>query len=100
MTDQYIACLGDYNFTHIAKYAKKRYIEGVNTITLLSQANSEREREEIALVCLLDIEDNEVKNLKLTCRYANDCKIENCREILRNLIQEMSGSQSASPAGA
>jgi len=89
MTDRYIACLGDYQFTRIAEYAKKRYIDGISTVTLLSQANSEREREEIALVCLLDVEDNEVKNLKLTCKYADKCKIDFCRDVLRKLIQDL-----------
>jgi len=89
MSDSYIACLGDYKFSRIAEFAKKRYIDGISTVTLLSQATSEREREEIALVCLLDIEDTEVRNLKLTCKYANDCKIDFCRDVLRKLIQDL-----------
>jgi len=89
MTDHYIACLGDYQFSRIAQFAKKRYIDGISTVTLLSQASCEREREEIALVCLLDIEDSEVKNLKLTCKYATECKIDFCRDVLRKLIQDL-----------
>ena len=89
MTNRYIACLGDYQFSRIAEYAKKRYIDGISTITLLNQATCEREREEIALVCLLDIEDSEVKHLQLTCKYAHECKIDFCRDVLRKLIQDL-----------
>lgn len=89
MTDRYIACLGDYNFSRIAEYAKKRYIDGINTVTLLSQASNEQEREEIALVCLLDIKDSEVRDLNLTCKYAKDCKIDFCRDVLRKMIQDL-----------
>lgn len=89
MTKQYIACLGDYQFSRIADYAKKRYIDGISTMVLMNQATSEKEREEIALVCLLDIEDSEVKSLKLTCKYATECKIDFCRDVLRKMIQDL-----------
>ena len=81
-------CLGEYDFDRIAEYARKKFIDGVSTITLMSHAQSEREREEIALVCSLDIEDAQVKDLKLQCRHANHCKITNCRTLLRELIQQ------------
>ena len=89
MTKQYVACLGDYQFSRIAEYAKKRYVDGISTMALMNQASCEREREEIALVCLLDIDDSEVKSLKLTCKYANECKIEFCRDVLRKMIQDL-----------
>jgi len=54
---------------------------------LLEQARSETEREVIALVCMLDIEDKFVIDVKLDCRYADDCKVTNCRDKLRKLIE-------------
>jgi len=54
---------------------------------LLKQARSETEREVIALVCMLDIEDEFVLDIKLDCCYAHDCKITNCRDKLRKLIE-------------
>jgi len=79
-------CFGHYNFDHIADFARKRFIDGHSTINLLKQARSETEREEIALVCLLDVEDEIVLDVRLDCRYANDCKVTNCRDKLRKLI--------------
>ena len=55
MTCQNPRCLGNYDFDQIAYFAKKRFVEGFNTVALLEQAGSEREKEEIALVCLLDV---------------------------------------------
>ncbi len=58
-------CLGNYDFDKIAFFARKRFIEGCQTITLLDQARSQREKEEIVLVSMLDIEDDEVCDLQL-----------------------------------
>ncbi len=59
-------CLGDYDFDQIVYYARKRFVEGYDTVTLLQQATSEREKEQIALVALLDVEDNIVQEISLT----------------------------------
>ena len=80
-------CFGNYDFDRIAYFAKKRFVDGNSTISLLNQARSETEREEIALVCMLDVDDELVLDVKLDCRYANDCKVTNCRDKLRKLIE-------------
>lgn len=84
-------CFGNYDFDHIAHYAKRRFVDGCNTISLLAEANSETEREEIALVCMLDVEDDLVLDIHLDCRHANDCKVTNCRQKLRHLIEDELG---------
>lgn len=81
-------CLGDYDFDHIAFFARKRFIEGNDTMTLMEQAQTEREKEEIALVCMLDVEDDQIRDLSLSCKYSDTCKVTNCREKLRNLINQ------------
>ena len=80
-------CFGSYDFDRIAHFAKKRFVDGNSTINLLEQANSKTEREEIALVCMLDVEDEIVLDVDLDCRYADDCKVTNCRDKLRKLIE-------------
>ena len=81
-------CLGNYDFEQIANFARKRFIEGLDTVALLEQAKSKREREEIALVCLLDVEDDVIKNLQLNCHYADKCKAIDCRDRLKKLIEQ------------
>jgi hypothetical protein len=81
-------CLGNYDFDQIAYFAKKRFVEGFNTLTLLEQAESEREKEEIALVCLLDVEDDKIRELQLCCRHSYVCKVVGCRGKLEKIIEE------------
>ena len=81
-------CLGNYDFDHIALFAIKRYVEGYNTVTLMEQAKSECEKEEIALVCLLDVEDNKIRDLDLCCGHAGNCKVIDCRDKLKKMIGE------------
>lgn len=81
------SCFGHYNFEHIVHFAKMRFIEGYSTINLLQQAHSDTEREEVALVCMLDIKDELVLNIELNCRYASNCKVTDCRNRLRRLIE-------------
>lgn len=88
-------CFGHYDFDHIAHFAKKRFVDGYSTISLLQQARSDTEREEVALVCMLDIEDELVLNMELKCRYSSNCKVTNCRDKLRKLIENELHSQVA-----
>lgn len=43
---------------HLLYVAHKRFVEGIQTVELLQQALSEKEKEEIALVALLEVNDN------------------------------------------
>ena len=80
-------CMGDYDFDNIASFARKRFVEGYNTIELMEQAKTDREKEEIALVAMLDLDDATVQDLKLFCRYSDRCKLTNCRKLLKQLIE-------------
>jgi hypothetical protein len=83
-------CMGNYNFDHIAYFAKRRFIEGRDTIVLLAEllaaAKTEREKEEIALVCSLELEDDKIRELQVRCRHAGQCKTSDCIKKLKNLI--------------
>lgn len=81
-------CMGNYNFSRIVFYAKKRFVEGCSTIDLLEAAGSQREKEEIALVSLLDVEDDKVRELQLFCNHTGFCKAIDCRDKLKRLIGE------------
>lgn len=81
-------CLGNYDFDQIALHARKRFIEGIDTVSLMQAAKSETEKEEIALVCLLSVEQNVVKDIQLSCRYASTCKLTNCHAMLRDMLDK------------
>ena len=88
MTCYVPGCLGNYNFDNIALFARKRFIEGCNTIDLMRNARSHREKEEIALVAMLDLNDRAVMDLKLDCRHAGKCNVTKCRNLLKKMIKE------------
>ncbi len=66
-------------------------MEGISTILLLRDAKTDREKEEIALVSLLDVEDGKIRDLQLCCKYAGQCKTIDCREKLKKMIEEELG---------
>jgi len=80
-------CMGNYDFAHIVFYARKRYVEGISTIVLLCSAKTEREKEEIALVSLLDVEDDKIRDLQLCCQHDGQCKAIVCRHRLKIMIE-------------
>lgn len=87
MTSRIPECMGNYDFNHIAAFAKKRYIEGCNTVDLMEAATSDREKEEIVLVSLLDVDDDKIRELRLSCKYADQCKAMDCRDRLKKMIE-------------
>lgn len=83
-----LGCLGDYDFDNIALYARKRFVEGFNTIELLQQADSTKEKEEIAFVAMLDLDDSIVSGMEFNCQHAASCEITNCRELIKQLVED------------
>jgi len=84
-------CMGDYDFDEIVFFAKKRFVEGFDTIELMVAADNQREKEEIALVSLLDVANDEVRGLQLSCKHAGQCKAMDCRYRLKNMIADQIG---------
>lgn len=84
-------CMGNYDFDKIAFFAKKRFVEGCNTIDLMEAAETQREKEEIALVSLLHVANDEIRDIHLTCKHSGQCKIMDCRERLKNMIADEIG---------
>jgi hypothetical protein len=80
-------CLGNYDFDHIVAFAIQRFVEGFSTMALLEQARTEREKEEIALVSLLDLEDDNIHDLHLCCANSAQCKVIDCRDRLKRMIE-------------
>lgn len=92
-------CMGNYNFDRIAYFTKKRFIDGRDTIALLAEllaaAITEREKEEIALVSSLELEDGKIKTLQVRCRFAGQCKTDagqcetsDCIKKLKKMIAQ------------
>ena len=81
-------CIGNYNFANIALFTRLRFIEDCNTIDLMTNARTHREKEEIALVAMLDLSDKTVTDLGLDCKHAGACTVTHCRNLLKKMIAE------------
>ena len=85
-------CMGNYDFDKIAFFAKKRFVDGCNTIELMEAAKTQREKEEIILVSLLHVANDEIRDIQLTCKYSGQCQVMDCREKLKNMIADEIGT--------
>lgn len=89
------ACIGDSDFERILFFARKRFIEGVDTITLMTQARDEQEKREVALAALLDLDDGSIRELQLFACDNINCKASRYRgelqQVLAGLQNQASG---------
>jgi hypothetical protein len=88
MPCQSLACIRQVEFDRIAYYARRRYIEGVSTIVLLCAAESESEKTLIVLASLLDLEDENIRELKPYCSHQCQRLMFDLRDRLKSMIEQ------------
>lgn len=76
--------LCELNISHLIHYAHKRYIENVQTIELMQQASTDQQKEEIALIALLDVKDDFNISLIFHKPFANT---ENLQSLKAEILQ-------------
>ena len=86
MSSEFSEYIDRYDFDRIVFYARKRFVDGCNTIDLMTAAKSDKEKEEIALVALLNVDDENIQDLQLFSRYSEPCKAIDFRDYLREVI--------------
>ena len=87
MSCQIPGCVGHYDLERIAAIAKKRFVEGFDTVTLLQQAKTDGEKEEVVLISMLKVEDEQIRQLELCCPHEGNCKVLDCRRRLKKLLE-------------
>jgi hypothetical protein len=80
-------CAKKYDFDHIAYYARKRYVDGVSTIALLCNAQTDDEKVLIVLASLPDFDDEGIRELRHYCSPECQCEMFRLRERLREMIK-------------
>ncbi len=81
-------CIRKYDFDHIAFYARKRYVEGVSTIVLMCNAKTECEKVLIVLASLLDLDDDNIRQLKPYCSAECQRLMFDLRDRLKLVIDQ------------
>ena len=81
-------CIRQYDFDHIAFYARKRYVEGVSTIVLMCNAKTESEKTLIVLASMLDLDDDNIRQLKPYCSAKCQRQMFDLRDRLKLIIDQ------------
>jgi ribosomal protein L24E len=81
-------CIRQYDFDHIAFYARKRYVEGVSTIVLMCNAKTESEKTLIVLASMLDLDDENIRQLKPYCSAKCQRLMFDLRDRLKLIIEQ------------
>jgi len=79
-------CIGNSSFERIAFYARRRFIDGIDTITLMTEAPTERDKRDVALAALLDLDDASLRRMNLFHCPQQDCKAHDYRRRLKQLL--------------
>ena len=81
-------CIRQYDFDHIAFYARKRYVEGVSTMVLMCNAKTESEKTLIVLASMLDLDDDNIRQLKPYCSAKCQRHMYDLRDRLKLIIDQ------------
>lgn len=89
MPCQNAGCLRQYRYEQIAHYARKRYVDGIGTIELMSNARSDEEKSLIALASLLDLDDDRIRELRPYCNHECQQMMFDLRDRLRIMVEDL-----------
>ncbi len=79
-------CVRRYDYDSVAYYARKRYLEGIATIVLLREAQTDDERRMVVLASLLDVDDDTLRELMKACGRGCRCQMLEMRTRLRFML--------------
>lgn len=71
----------------LSYWAEKRYIERVSTVELIKLAKTDKDKEIITIVGMLDVDDESLSKIGEEIDE-HDCNIFSCRDKLRKLLEE------------
>lgn len=81
-------CFCKYDVHELLEIARKKRIHGIPTVHLINQAASDREKELICVVALLDLNDVVVEIMINEHMSSESCDVLACRQGLRRKLDE------------
>lgn len=79
-------CFSKYDFERMVTIARRKFIEGRPTLSLLKEAGSELEKEEVMLVTMLDVDDWNLIDIIEGCEEGDECSMMGCRDDFKKAI--------------
>lgn len=80
-------CFCSYSFDEILEVARRKYLLGFTTVELLALAITEHERDVVAITSLLDVPNDDLKDVLDSKTLSGDCHLHSCRRMLRKMIR-------------
>ncbi len=83
-------CFGKYDIRELLPIVEKKFVDGLSTVELLKEAQNDEEKDKVAIVALLDLDDETVMNL-LSDNKNGDANfhILSCRNRLKKTLRHM-----------
>jgi len=79
---------GKYDIRELLRIVKKKFVNGFSTIELLKEAQNDEEKNKVAIVALLDLDDETVmKMLSDNKNGDKDFEILSCRNLLKEMLR-------------
>ena len=85
---------GKYDIRELLRIVKKKFVNGFSTIELLKEAQNDEEKNKVAIVALLDLDDETVmKMLSDNKKGDKDFEILSCRNRLKKTLRHKAMNQ-------
>lgn len=85
------ACFCEYDLDDLIDVGYKRYVKNIPTVELMEKAISEKEKDEICLISMLDIDEDNLAEVMGDLIVDEKCHILSCRRLLRKQIGKKLG---------
>ena len=86
----YQFCFGKYYILEFLPIVQKKFVDGFSTVELLKEAQNDEEKDKVAIVALLDLDDGTVMHMLSDKKNGNeDFDILSCRNWLKKMLGHM-----------
>ncbi len=87
-------CFAKYDIRELLPIVRKKFVDGFSTVELLKEAQNDEEKDKVAIVALLDLNDGTVMRMLSDNKNGNeDFHILSCRNWLMKTLRQMAMNQ-------
>jgi len=86
-------CFCRYRVDELAALAKTKFIEHHSTIEMMENAGSDKERAEVAIISLFDVDDAILREVMEGKLEDEDCNVVSCRRMLKRQIETLNDEE-------
>ena len=84
-------CFCKYDIDELIHIGRKKYLEKIPTVELMKEATSRKEKDEVCVISMLDIDDEKLEEVMANKVTDKKCNVISCRQMLREQIKKKLG---------